>query len=321
MIADSAHFIDGVRQQEAPLTFEQAQQRLGEGLVWVSLIDPSAAELAEAGKRFGLHPVGLEDACDPNQRPKLQEYDDHLFLVLRTARYEGGRETVEFGEIHAFVGASFVVVVRHGRTNSLKDALIQSEQLKPIRSEGAPARAWAILDKIIDDYEPVLARLERDIGEVERAVFEGGTDHTRRIYLLRRDVDDFYRAVRPLLGPLEAVERGDYMSLTGDLPVYFRALADHVRRLDDEVLAQRYRLEGVLQANLAYIGVRQGDVVRKVSGWAAIVTIPTLIASVYGMNFDRMPELDWALGYPLALALMVICALVLWRLLRRVGWL
>ncbi len=321
MIADSAHFIDGVRQHEAPLTFEQAQQCLGEGLVWVSLIDPSAAELAEAGKRFGLHPVGLEDACDPNQRPKLQEYDDHLFLVLRTARYEGGRETVEFGEIHAFVGASFVVVVRHGRTNSLKDALIQSEQLKPIRSEGAPARAWAILDKIIDDYEPVLARLERDIGEVERAVFEGGTDHTRRIYLLRRDVDDFYRAVRPLLGPLEAVERGDYMSLTGDLPVYFRALADHVRRLDDEVLAQRYRLEGVLQANLAYIGVRQNDVVRKVSGWAAIVTVPTLIASVYGMNFNRMPELDWALGYPLALALMVTCAAVLWRLLRRVGWL
>ena len=321
MIADSAHFIDGVRQQEAPLTFEQAQQCLGEGLVWVSLIDPSAGELAEAGKRFGLHPVGLEDASDPNQRPKLQEFDDHLFLVLRTARYEGGREKVEFGEVHAFVGASFVVVVRHGRTNSLEGALIQSEQRMPIGSEGAPATAWAILDKIINDYEPVLAGLERDIGEVERAVFEGGTDQTRRIYLLRRDLEDFYRAVRPLLGPLEAVERGDFMSLTGDLSVYFRALADHVRRLDDEVLTQRYLLEGVLQANLAYIGVRQGDVVRKVSGWAAIVTIPTLIASVYGMNFNRMPELDWAFGYPLALALMVTCALVLWRVLRRVGWL
>ncbi len=321
MIADSAHFVDGVRQQEDPLTLEQAQQRLGEGLVWVSLVDPSATELVEAGERFGLHPVGIEDASDPNQRPKLQEYDDHLFLVLRTARYEDGREKAEFGELHAFVGASFVVVVRHGRTNSLEDALIRSERRKPIGTRGAPATAWAILDKVIDDYEPVLAGLERDIDEVERAVFEGGTDQTRRIYLLRRDAADFYRAVRPLLGPLEAVERGDYMSLTGDMPVYFRALTDHLRRLHDEVLTQRYLLEGVLQANLASIGVRQNEVVRKVSGWAAIVTVPTLIASVYGMNFERMPELGWAFGYPFALGLMVTCALVLWRLLRRVRWL
>lgn len=321
MIADSAWFVDGVRQQEEPLSLEQAQSHLGRGLVWVSLIDPSGDEFAEAQKRFGLHPVAVEDAGDPNQRPKIQEYDDHLFLVLRTARYDDNNELVEFGEIHAFVGRFFVVVVRHGVTNSLKDTLMQSEQRSPIADGGSPGTAWAILDKVIDDYEPVISGLEKDIEDVEQAISEGGSDQTKRIYLLRRELADFHRTVRPLLFPLEAVERGDYMSLNGDMRVYFRSLADHLRRLHDEVLTQRYLLEGVLQANLATISVRQNDVVRKVSGWAAIVTVPTLIASVYGMNFKRMPELGWAFGYPFALALMVGCAVILWSLLRRVRWL
>ena len=321
MIADAAWFLEGVRQQEEPLSLEQAQTNLGRGLVWVSFIDPSADELAEAQKRFGLHPVAVEDAGDPNQRPKIQEYDDHLFLALRTARYDDNDELVEFGEIHAFVGRFFVVVVHHGVTNSLKDALIQSERAGPIVEGGVPAAAWAILDKVIDDYGPVISGLEKDIEDVERAIFEDGRDQTQRIYLLRRELSDFHRAVRPLLFPLETVERGDYMSLTGDLNVHFRSLADHLRRLNDEVLTQRYLLEGVLQANLAAIAVRQNEVVRKVSGWAAIITVPTLIASIYGMNFERMPELDWGLGYPFALALMVGCAVILWLLLRRVRWL
>ena len=321
MIADAAWFVDGVRQQEAPLSLEQAQGHLGRGLVWISFVDPDDAELAEAQERFGLHPVAVEDAADPNQRPKIQEYDDHLFLVLRTARYDGDHELVEFGEVHAFVGHFFVVVVRHGLTNSLKDALMLSERRSPVAEPEAPTTAWAILDKVIDDYEPVISGLEKDIEDVEQAIFQGGRDQTERIYTLRRELADFHRTVRPLLFPLEAVERGDYMSLDGDMRVYFRSLADHLRRLHDEVLTQRYLLEGVLQANLATIAVRQNDVVRKVSGWAAIITVPTLVASVYGMNFERMPELGWAFGYPFALALMVTCALVLWRLLRRVGWL
>jgi magnesium transporter len=219
------------------------------------------------------------------------------------------------------VSATFVVAVRHGPANSLRDALIRSQPWEPRTMAGAPATAWAILDRVIDDYEPVLAGLERDIDEVERAVFEGGTDQTERIYLLRRELADMHRTVRPLLEPLEAIERGDYMSLEGDTPLYFRALADHARRLHEEVVTQRYLLEGVLQANLASIGVRQNEVVRKVSGWAGIITVPTLVASVYGMNFERMPELGWAFGYPFAIVLMLTCGAALWLLLRRVKWL
>ena len=321
MIADAAHFIDGIRQEDNPLTLEEVRQRLGEGLVWVSLVEPSVPELAEVSEGFGLHPVAIQQACDADQRPKIEEFDDHLFLVMRTARHRDGDECIDFGEIHAFVGASFVVVVRHGPTNTVKDALVQSEQQMPLGSSGAPATAWAILDKVINDYEPVLASLERLNRDVERAVFEGGADQTQRIYILRRELAALSRAVRPLLAPLGAVERGEYMSLNGDLPVYFRALADHLRHLDDDVSNQRYLLDGVLQANLALIGVRQNDVVRKVSGWAAVLTIATLIASVYGMNFERMPELAWSFGYPFALALMLTSAVVLWRLLRRARWL
>ena len=321
MIADAAHFIDGIRQEDCALTLEEVRRRLGEGLVWLSLVEPSVEELAKASEGFGLHPIAIEQACDPDQRPKIQEFDDHLFLVVRTARHRDGEERVEFGEIHAFVGTSFVVVVRHGPTNTIKDALVQSEQRRPLGTSGAPATAWAILDKVINDYEPVLAGLARANSDVERAVFAGEADQTQRIYLLRRELAELSRAVHPLLAPLGAVERGDFMSLVGDLPVHFRALADHVRHLDEEVLAQLYQLEGVLQANLALIGVRQNDVVRKVSGWGAVITIATLIASVYGMNFEHMPELGWAFGYPFALTLMLTSAMLLWRLLRRVRWL
>lgn len=322
MIADAALLIDGVRQHEEPLSLRQAQEALGlGGLVWVSLLDPDEEELLEAGERFGLHPVGIAEARDAHQRPKIQEYEDHVLLVLRTARYPHDGEAVEFGAIHVFVSATFVVSVRHGPTNSLRDALIHPQLWEPRTMAGAAATVWAILDRVIDDYEPVLAELERDIQEVERAVFEGGTDQTQRIYLLRRELADMHRTVRPLLEPLEAVERGDYMSLEGDTPLYFRALADHARRLHEEVVTQRYLLEGVLQANLASIGVRQNEVVRKVSGWVGIITLPTLIASVYGMNFERMPELQWAFGYPLVIALMVTCAIALWLVLRRVRWL
>ncbi|MBA2636997.1 MAG: magnesium and cobalt transport protein CorA, partial [Solirubrobacterales bacterium] len=268
------------------------------------------------------HPLAVEDAAKGHQRPKLEEYeDDQFFIVLRTARYDDAQEVVEFGEVHAFLGRSYVVVVRHGHANELRGVRERLEARPHLVDRGPGAVVWAILDKIVDDYAPVIDGLENDIEEVERAIFEGGPDQSQRIYLLRRELAGFYRAVHPLLAPLEAVERGAYPAIDAELRAYFRDVADHTRIVNDEVLMQRDLLDGVLSANLATIGVRQNDVVRKVSGWAAIVTVPTLIASVYGMNFEHMPELGWAFGYPLALALMVVCALGLWRFLRRVGWL
>ena len=311
-----------MRQQGAALSLEEAQRRLGQGLVWVSLVDPTSEELADVRQRFGLHPLAVEGAGHADQRPKLQRFDDQrLLVVVRTARYDENRELAEFGEAHAFVGPGFVVVVRHGQTDPLSDARHRLEQRPELADRGPLAMAWAILDKVVDDYEPVLTGLERDIEAVERMIFEGAGDQTQRIYLLRRELSDFSRAVRPLVGALEASEHDGSAMTDSQLRDHFRAVTDHVRRLNDEALTQRYLLEGVLQANLATIAVRQNDVVRKVSGWAGIVTVPTLIASVYGMNFKQMPELGWAFGYPFALALMVASALGLWTLLRRVKWL
>jgi len=180
---------------------------------------------------------------------------------------------------------------------------------------------WAILDKIVDDYEPVVNGLENDIEEVEQAIFQQGGDQTQRIYLLRRELAGFYRAVLPLMAPLETLEKGLFGDIESVLLPYFRDVSDHVRRVREEMLLQRDLLDGILNANLAALSVRQNDIVRKVSGWAAIGIVPTLIASVYGMNFEQMPELEWTLGYPFALALMISVSFLLWRFLKRVGWL
>ncbi len=322
MIVDCAHYKDGSRQNEEPLPVEEAaQRRADDGFVWLGMHDPGADELRAVAERFELPELAVEDAMKAHQRPKLEEYENGYFLVLHTALYLDEREEVEFGEVHVFTGPSFVIVVRHGPASDLHAARERLEERSDLLSEGTAAAVWAVLDKIVDDYEPVMAGLENDVEEVEVQVFRENSDQTRRIYFLRRELAEFYRAVHPLLQPLEVLVSTEHPNISPRLREHMRDVADHVKRIEDAIATQRELLTSILQANLAVISVQQNDVVKKISGWAAIITVPTLIASIYGMNFEHMPELGWRFGYPAALAVMLLVGFVLHRVLRRADWL
>jgi magnesium transporter len=322
-IVDCAHYADGVRQHEGPLSIEQAASAArGDGeFVWLGLVDPSDEEMEEVARAFDLHELAVEDAEHAHQRPKLEDYGNSYFAVLRPARYDDAKEEVEFGEIHLFLGPGYVIAVRHGAAGELAPARQRLERRPDLMREGPAAAVWAILDKVVDDYLPVVEGIDNDIEEVEAEIFTRHGEPTQRIYFLKREVIEFHRAVAPLLTPLEQFERGAFPQYGPELQSFFRDVADHARRVDEQVMSQRELLTSVLEANLALQSVRQNEVVRQISAWAAIIAVPTFIASVYGMNFEYMPELDSRIGYPLALLVMAACVALLYRFFRRINWL
>ncbi|MDX6682078.1 MAG: magnesium transporter [Solirubrobacteraceae bacterium] len=323
MLVDCAHYKDGCRQNDAPLPVDEAAALRGddEGFVWLGLHDPSPEELLDVASRFDLPPLAVEDAMHAHQRPKIEDYDRGYFLVLHTARYIDASEEVEFGEVHVFTGTGYVIVVRHGAASELRSARERLEQHPELLRLGPAAAVWAVMDKVVDDYQPVVEGIENDVEEVEEVVFEGTGDQTRRIYALRRELAEFYRAVHPLMTALDVLASRSREGVPKVLRNHLRDVEDHVRRIEEEVTTQRDVLTSIFQANLAVIGLQQNEVVRQISGWAAIIAVPTFMASIWGMNFKHMPELSWRLGYPLALGAMLLCGLVLYRVLRRAGWL
>jgi magnesium transporter len=323
VLVDCAHYKDGCRQDDEPLAIDEAARRRddADGFVWLGLHDAEPQELLEVARRFDLPPLAVEDAMHAHQRPKIEEYEHGYFLVVHTARYIDASEEVEFGEVHVFTGPGYVVVVRHGAASELSSARERLEQQPDLLRLGPSAAVWAIMDKVVDDYQPVVEGIENDVEEVEEAVFEGTGDQTRRIYALRRELADFYRAVHPLLTALDSLAARSRQGVPKLLRNHLRDVEDHVRRVEEEVVSQREVLASIFQANLAVIGLQQNDVVRKISGWAAIIAVPTFLASIWGMNFQHMPELAWRYGYPLALSAMLLTGLGLYRVLRRAHWL
>jgi magnesium transporter len=323
VIVDCAQYREGQRVQQAPLNVETAAAlcREDESFVWLGIHEPSPEELAHVQEQFGLHELAVEDAQKFHLRPKVEQYDGEVyFVVLRTAHDDRELDRIVFGEVSMFIGPQFVITVRQG-TGDLHPARLRLEQRPELLAEGPISVMWAVIDQIVDDYAPVVEGLERDIEEIELSVFSGESAPTERIYKLRREATDFYRAVHPLLGPLNALEKGAYPEIGRGLRQYFRDVNDHAKLVNEEVLAQRDLLATILQANMAVITVQQNDVVRKISGWAAVIAVPTLIASIYGMNFEHMPETSWDYGYLAIIALMVLVAGGLYAFLRRVGWL
>jgi magnesium transporter len=323
VIVDCAHYRDGKRQHEGKLPLDVAEKCVvGDGdFVWLGLYEPSKEELADVGERFNLHELALEDAYTAHERPKLEDYDESYFIVLRPARYVDEREEVEFGEIMIFVSATYVIAVRHGEASGLGVARKRLEGSPEMLELGPAAAVWAILDQVVDDYLPVVDGIENDIEEVETEIFNQGADATQRIYFLKREVIEFHRAVFPLLAPLHALERGAFPNMDEQLRRYFRDVADHARRVDEQVTGQRELLTSILEANLALLSVQQNAVVRAISAWAAIIAVPTFLASIWGMNFNDMPELDEPWGYPLALGLMLVAIFGLHRFFVRIDWL
>jgi magnesium transporter len=324
MIVDCAHYRDGRRQHEGRMDPAEAAAicRFDPGFVWLGMVEPSPEELANVQEVFGLHELAVEEAQSFHLRPKVEQYDgDVTFVVLRTARYEDERQEVEFGEVVIFLGPGFVITARQGAGSDLHKARLRLETRPKLLEQGPSSVLWAILDQIVDDYAPVVEGLDRDIEEVERLVFAGSSAPTQQIYLLRREVTDFWRAVHPLLGAANAITRGGVLPRGDVLRPYFRDVDEHLHLVNDEILAQRDLLSTILQANMAVLSVEQNDVVRAISSWAAIITVPTFIASFYGMNFAKMPELQKSWGYPAVVALMVLSALALWGGFKRARWL
>jgi magnesium transporter len=326
MIVDCAHYKDGARQHERALSPEQAAQLArdaGEGeFVWIGLHDPEEGDLGRLKELFGLHELAVEDASVAHQRPKIEDYDQDFFIVLRTGHYHESQEEVHFGEIHIFAGRDYVITVRHGPGSELSTARKRLEARPDLLRLGAASAVWAVLDKVVDDYLPVVDSIEDDIEEVEKDVFDDDVPApTARIYHLKREVIEFHRAVWPLLGPLATLEQGGFERVPVELRSFFRDVADHARRVDEQVSSQRELLTSVLQANLSLVSVSQNDVVKRISAVFGIIAVPTFIASVYGMNFDNMPELHWHFGYAYALALMAACVVALVGFFRRINWL
>jgi magnesium transporter len=326
MIVDSAHYKDGVRQHEEALTPERAAElrnAAGTGeFVWIGIHEPGSGDLEQLQRLFGLHELAVEDAQQAHQRPKIEDYDQDVFVVLKTAHYHEDREEVHFGEIHLFAGPGYVITVRHGPGSELATARQRLEARPDLVKLGASSAVWAVLDKVVDDYIPVVDSIEDDIEEVEKDVFDDDIPApTARIYNLKREVIEFHRAVWPLLNPLETLEQGGFERVPEELRSFFRDVADHARRVDEQVQSQRELLTSVLQANLSLVSVNQNEVVKRISAIAGIVAVPTFIASVYGMNFEHMPELDWRFGYLLCLAVMGLIALALVGYFRRIDWL
>lgn len=323
MIVDCAHYRDGKRQHNGKMSTAEAAAicRDSSGFVWLGMVEPSPEELASVQATFGLHELAVEDAQSFHLRPKVETYEGGVtFVVLRTARYVDEREEVEFGEISMFVGPGFIISVRQGGTD-LHGARLRLEARPHLLEEGSASVLWAIIDKIVDDYAPVVEGLERDIEEVEHMVFSGAVAPTHRIYLLRREVTDFFRAVHPLLGPAAAITGGGVLSISPGLRQYFRDVDDHLKLVNEEISAQRDLLTTILQANMAVVSAEQNEVVRKISAWAAIITVPTFVASFYGMNFDGMKELGWHFMYPVVVAVMMALAVGLYVMFRRARWL
>ena len=324
VIVDSAIYVDGRRAAE-PRSLQETYDACREqrGVAWIGLYKPSHEEFSSVAGEFGLHPLAVEDAVSAHQRPKLERYGETLFVVLRAARYVDETETVEFGELHVFVGDDFVVTVRHGEAPNLGKVRRRLEAEPELLRRGPEAILYAVMDEVVDGYAPVVEGLENDIDEIETEVFSGNAGVSRRIYELSREVIQFQRATKPLAPILQRLREGDegHHAVDEEVRRYLRDVQDHVIQVVEQVGAFRELLASVLSVNLTLVGVGQNDEVKKISAWAAILFAPTLVAGIYGMNFDHMPELHWVFGYPFALTLMLVASVILYQVFKRRGWL
>ena len=291
MIVDCAHYKDGQRSDNRPMSLEEAAARRDEGgFVWLGLFEPTEAELDQVRFLFGVHELAVEDALNSHQRPKIEIYDKDLRLViLRTARYVEEEEEVTFGNIAILLAPTFVITVRQGVASKLRDARRRLEQRPELLALGSSSALWAILDEVVDDYAPVVAGLERDIDEVEATVFSGSVAPTERIYSLRHEATNFYRAVHPLLTVIATVK---HTSLAKELRPYLRDVQDHLLQVEEEVAAQRDLLGTVLQANMAVlsveqtrVSVRQNSTIEQLTVLATVFLPLTFITGFFGQNF------------------------------------
>jgi magnesium transporter len=326
MIVDSALYRDGIR-VPVDCTKEdllEIRDRVtgANDFVWVGIHQPDEGELAWVADVFSLHPLAVEDALKAHQRPKLERYEEGLFLVLKTLWYVDEEDAVETGEINLFVGRNYVISVRHGEGGQLHSARLGLEQQSGVLGHGPSAVVYAICDTVVDSYEAVATSLEVDVDEVEESVFSPTrTQDSKRIYILKRELAEVRRAVNPLREPMKRFATGSAPFVSQEASPFFRDVADHLLRVSESVETLDGLLSTAFDAHLARISVQQNEDMRKISAWVAIAAVGTLVAGVYGMNFVNIPELGWHYGYFYALGLMLVASVVLYRFFKKSGWL
>ncbi|QYF72476.1 magnesium/cobalt transporter CorA [Cryobacterium sp. PAMC25264] len=336
-LIDDAIYVDG-RRVATPETLQDVFEVLKgkDGFAWIGLYRPTDDEVRSVADEFTLHHLAIEDALKGHQRAKIERYSDTLFLVLRPARYLDTEERVEFGELHVFVGPDFVVTIRHAESPDLASVRHRLESTPKLLAFGPQAVLYAILDQVIDEYAPVVAGLENDIDEIEDQLFDGDQAVSRRIYALSREVIEFQRATQPLIGMLESLQEGfEKHNVDVELHRHLRDVLDHTIRVVERGDAFRQLLQNALTVHstlvaqrqndetrrLSETGLAQSEEVKKISSWAAILFAPTLVGTIYGMNFTHMPELKWQFGYPFAITLMVAMGFGLYAVFKRKDWL
>jgi len=325
VIVDCAIYEDGERRDGDVELDEAARTACDEAspaFVWLGVHEPTAEEFDSIRREFDLHELAVEDAVEAHERPKLETYGETLFVVLKTVRYIDHDEVITSGQIMLFVNPTFIITVRHGEGSDLHPVRETIEQRPELLRCGPSAILHAVIDRVVDDYEPAVQGLEIDIQQVEEQVFsDDGGNPAQRIYRLEREVLEMQRAVVPLAAPVDRLARGQFDLVTPELRDYFRDIHDHLVRVASRVEGFRDLLGSALQANLTQVTVRQNADMRRISAWVAILAVPTMIAGIYGMNFRHIPELGWRYGYPAVLVVIAVACGLLYRGFRRAGWL
>lgn len=310
-------------QRIANVTLGDIKTLLGQPdiFVWIGLNEPDESLMVEAQQAFGLHDLAVEDAHSAHQRPKIETYGDSLFIVLRTVQMI--EKQIVYGETHFFVGPNFILTIRHGSTLSYKEVRARCERTPELLEKGPSFALYAVIDSIVDQYFPVVVELEEQLEKMEELVFSGKSDRETitQIYHLKRDLLQVKRAISPLTDICNRLIRFDIPFIPADTRPYFRDIHDHTMRIDEMVDNTRELLNSVLEVNFSLISISQNDVSKKFAGWAAILGVPTMIAGIYGMNFDFIPELNWYYGYPVVLTVTISTCIILYRRFRKSGWL
>jgi magnesium transporter len=319
-IVDSVVYRDGRRIGDIPI--DDISEVIGQAgtFVWLGMYEPDDSQLLRIQREFGLHDLAIEDAHHAHQRPKIEAYSNSLFIVLKTAHLEASH--VVYGETHLFVGKNFLVSVRHGASSSYAHVLQRFEDSTKDLPKGPGFALYAVMDFVADNYQPVVAQFETDFDAIENDIFKDRFDRLviERLYALKRNLLELRNAALPLAEISSELMRLHEELIPKELRAYFRDIQDHVARLVGLVDGMRDMLTTAMQVNLALVANNQNEVVKRLAGWGAILAIPTVIFSMYGMNFQWMPELKWKAGYPMAVAVTVLGCILVYRRLRRAGW-
>lgn len=322
-VINSAVYENGVKVAEVGIDELRASLAVEGRFVWLGLFEPDAELLRRVQQQFGLHDLAIEDAFNAHQRPKLELYQDTVFVVLRTAQLVGDAQGIEFGETHVFVGRNFIVSVRHGSMKSHVALRTRCESTPHLLTKGPGFVLYALLDFVVDQYFPIVDQMEEQLESLEDEIFGDhfSRETTGRIYRLKRDLLAMKRAVSPLVDVCNRLMRFDSHLLPEDTRPYYRDVYDHTIRINEMIDTTRELLTTALEANLSLISVSQNEATKRLAAWAAIIAVPTAVAGIYGMNFNHMPELAWEYGYPFSLALMVGACAALYFGFKRTGWL